>query len=67
MCCFVSEHACGLYAVYWLTNAKPEMHYCLEEEKQILGRGITFNRFDDTYLFYKKRLVKVFGKEGSIF
>lgn len=52
-----------------LRNAKPEIYYCLEEENQILGRGIILNRFDDIYFSGKKnkRLVRVFGKEGSVF
>lgn len=37
-----------------LRNAKPEMHYCLAEEKQILARGIVLSRFDDIYFFGKK-------------
>lgn len=52
-----------------LRNAKPEMHYCLAEEKQILARGIVLSRFDDIYFFGKKinkRLIRVFRKEGNI-
>lgn len=41
-----------------LRNAKPEMYYCLAEEKQILGRGIVLNRFDDIYFFGEVKRIK---------